>query len=462
MPSLQQVPSLALQQTLGPQMQQSLHILQVPLLELQTVVRQEMESNPVLEEAPPSPDAASAVPAADPETEALSRLAEEWREYYAQARSAIGTDPDAGARHQFALDSATADPTLPMHLEAQLPELDLGPEGGRLARFLIASLDEAGYLDTPIEELAKPARTTSEALAETLRAVQSLDPPGIAARNLSECLVLQLNAQGLKDSVEARIVSDHLEALARKRYADIARSLKVSQEQVSRAAARIATLDPRPGRRFQPDPDLVVVPDVTIEKVEGGYVVLPNDADLPHLRISDTYKDLMAGDANPEAREYLREKIRGGKFLIRCIHQRQQTILAIAREIAGRQRDFLDHGPGHLKPMTMAQIASIIGVHETTVSRAIASKYIQTPRGVFEMRSFFTSGYQTSAGESVSSTSVMGAIQELIRSENPQHPLSDQEIIATLTERGIPIARRTVAKYRLRLGILASHLRKAG
>jgi len=464
MPGLQQTPTLELQQTIGPQMQQSLHILQIPLLELQTVVRQEMETNPVLEEAPPPAEGApEAAPApSDPEVEALSRLTEEWREYYAQSRAAAGTDPDAAARHQFALDSATRPTTLQDHLEAQLIDLGLAPEGLRLARFLIASLDEAGYLASPLDELARATRAEPEAMEAALAAVQRLDPPGIGARTLSECLALQMRALGWDHSLEARIAAAHLEDLGRRRLADIARKLGATHDQVTRAAARIATLDPRPGLRFQPAPDLVVVPDVTIERIEGDYVVIPNQTDLPHLRISDTYKDLVADSADPVARDYLREKIRGGKFLIRCIHQRQQTILAIAREIATRQRDFLDRGPAHLKPMTMAQVAEVVGVHETTVSRAIAGKYIQTPRGIFEMRYFFTTGYQTATGESLSNTSVKGAIEELVRNEDPRHPLSDQEIVATLTERGIPIARRTVAKYRGELGLLPSHLRKAG
>ena len=232
-------------------------------------------------------------------------------------------------------------------------------------------------------------------------------------------------------------------------------------EDVQKSVARIGLLEPRPGRAFLPDNDQYILPEVFVSKVGDEYVVTTNNEQIPHLRISNTYKDLMAqSDSSAEVREYIREKIRAGKFLIKSLHQRQQTILNIAREIVKRQREFMDNGVAFLKPMTMVQVAEVVGVHETTVSRAVSGKYMQTPQGIFEMKYFFTSGIQTATGEGMSNTSVKDMIAEIFRKEDPGKPLSDQEVVRMLSEKGIVIARRTVAKYRSELNILPSNLRK--
>jgi len=223
----------------------------------------------------------------------------------------------------------------------------------------------------------------------------------------------------------------------------------------------IAQLDPRPGQIFAAAPQNYVLPDVTVEKIDGQYQVILNGEQIPHLRISNTYKDLMAqADSSPEVREYIREKIRAGKFLIKSLHQRQQTILNIANEIVKRQREFMDKGVAFLKPLTMVQVAEVVGVHETTVSRAVSGKYMETPQGIFEMKYFFTSGIQTASGVGISNTSVKEMISDMIKGEEPSKPLSDEEIVKLLDQKGIKIARRTVAKYRSELNILPSHLRK--
>ncbi|MDD5350493.1 MAG: RNA polymerase sigma-54 factor, partial [Chthoniobacteraceae bacterium] len=223
-----------------------------------------------------------------------------------------------------------------------------------------------------------------------------------------------------------------------------------------------STLDPKPGQLFTPDMTNYVLPDVTVEKISGQWQVSLNGEQIPHLRISNTYKDLMAQDGNPaDVRDYIREKIRSGKFLIKSIHQRQQTISNIANEILERQKDFFEKGPTALHPLTMVQVAEVVGVHETTVSRAISGKYMATPWGVFELKYFFTPGYQTAGGETMSNTSVKNAIIDLVKTEDTRNPLSDKEIVDILTERGIPIARRTVAKYRAEAGILPSNMRKS-
>jgi RNA polymerase sigma-54 factor len=301
-----------------------------------------------------------------------------------------------------------------------------------------------------------------EDFEKMLTLIQSFYPAGVGARDLRECLLVQLGREGRERSLEYRVVSEYMEDLGRRRFPEIARRMGIGVEDVQKAADSIARLNPRPGQVFAAAPQNYVLPDVLVEKVDGDYQIMLNNEQIPHLRISNVYKDIIAsGDAQGgEVKNYVRDKIRSGKFLIRSIHQRQQTISNIAQQIVSRQRDFLDYGPSHLKPMTMGEVADAVGVHETTVSRAVSGKYMATPQGVFEMKYFFTSGYQTVTGDSLSNISVKGAILDLVKHESGSAPLSDQEMVEILRERGIPIARRTVAKYRDELNILPSHMRR--
>jgi RNA polymerase sigma-54 factor len=300
-----------------------------------------------------------------------------------------------------------------------------------------------------------------EKISDVLEVIQTFDPPGIGALDLRECLVLQLKRTGREDSLEYRIVRDFMDALGKRRIPEIARGTGFTVEEVQDALGRIGRLEPRPGRAFLPDTDQYVLPEVFVQKVNSDLLVTTNDEHIPHLRISNIYKDLMSqGENSAEVKNYIREKIRAGKFLIKSLHQRQQTILNIAKEIVKRQREFMDKGVAHLRPMTMAQVAEVVGVHETTVSRAVSAKYMQTPQGVFEMKFFFTAGLQTASGDGVSNTSVKDMIADIFKSEEPTKPLSDQEVVKMLEDKGINIARRTVAKYRSELNILPSNLRK--
>jgi RNA polymerase sigma-54 factor len=252
-----------------------------------------------------------------------------------------------------------------------------------------------------------------------------------------------------------------MEALGKRRFPEIARGTGEDVLDIQNSAARIAKLECRPGRAYLPDNDHYVAPEVFVHKVGEEYVVTNNEEQVPHLRISTHYRELMGqSDAAPEVREYIREKIRAGKFLIKSLHQRQTTILNIAREIVKRQRDFMDQGLPGLKPLTMIQVAQVVGVHETTVSRAVSGKYMQTPQGTYEMKYFFTGGVQTASGQDMANTTVKEIIAEIFRGEDPSKPLSDQEVVILLSQKGIPIARRTVAKYRSELNILPSNLRK--
>jgi RNA polymerase sigma-54 factor len=326
---------------------------------------------------------------------------------------------------------------------------------------IIGNIDDYGYLKTPLDELAVSTGLPIEKIEETLKAIQTFDPPGVAARDLRECLMLQLERAGQQDSLEYRIVRDFMEALGKRRIPEIAKGTECEVDEIQDALENIAKLEPRPGRAFLPDNDQYVLPEVFVQRSGDDFIVTTNNEHIPHLRISNTYKDLMSqGENSAEVRNYIREKIRAGKFLIKSLRQRQQTILNIANEIVKRQRDFMDKGVAFLKPLTMVQVAEVVGVHETTVSRGVSGKYMQTPQGIFEMKYFFTAGIQTANGDGMSNTSVKDMIAEIFKKEAPGKPLSDQEVVKMLTEKGIVIARRTVAKYRTELNILPSNLRK--
>jgi RNA polymerase sigma-54 factor len=457
MAGMEQIQGLALQQTLSPQMQQSLHILQAPLMELRQLVSAELESNPTLEE-----ELREVSRDTEGEDSQKAELSDQWNEYYAQRATSEPWTADAQARRQHFFDSQTKAPTLQQHLLEQMNGSEMTAQDRGIALVVIGNIDDQGYLRATTSEIAFQTGCREEEAEQVIEIVQGFDPAGVGARGLSECLLIQLRRSGRQYSLESRIVQHYLEELSRRKLPEIAKLCHVSLGDVQNAAEAIAKLEPRPGRPFSPEEEQTILPDVIVDRDGDDFTVSLNDEEIPSLRIGDRYKDMLSQSAaDREVRDYLREKIRGGRFFIRCVQQRQHTLLNIAREIVARQRDFFDLGPAHLRPMTMSNVAQAVGVHETTVSRAVSGKYLASPRGLFELKYFFTSGYTTSDGESVSNESVRQAIAEIVRSEDSRHPLSDQDIVAMLAERGLPIARRTVAKYREQIGILPSHLRKS-
>jgi len=465
MAGMQQVQNLSMQQSLAPQLQQSLQILQVPLLELRNLIQAELSINPVIEEERTEPTLEDKQREHDEfkeEFEHLAKLDEEWRDYMAQSSAYSARSQQDEERRQFFFDSIVTNETLQQHLLDQLQTSELKPQQRKIGELIIGNIDDIGFLTVSPEEMSQNTGLDVAAIEAVLEVIQMFHPVGVGTRDLRECLLIQLRRVGKVESMEYRIVANHLEDLGKHRFPEIARRLNSTPEQIQKCADFIATLDPKPGQIFAADETNYVLPDVTIESVSGEWQVSLNGEQIPHLRISNTYKDLMARDQNPaDVRDYIREKIRSGKFLIKSIHQRQQTISNIAHEILGRQTEFFEKGPTALRPLTMVQVAEVVGVHETTVSRAISGKYIATPWGVFEMKYFFTPGYQTADGGTTSNTSVKNAIIELVKDENTRRPLSDKEIVDVLTERGIPIARRTVAKYRAEANILPSNMRKS-
>ncbi len=420
------------------------------MLELRNLIQQELCTNPTLEEDQMEPtieDKREEHDEFQEEFDRLAKLDDEWRDYMAQSQSYSGRSAEDEERRQFFFDSIVGVQTLQQHLMEQLNSSNEINEADRqLAELLIGNIDDAGFLQATPEEIANNTGMDVADLARMLEFVQTFHPVGVGARDLRECLLIQLRRLSKEQSLEYRIVDRHIDDLGKRRFPEIARRLGTTAEQIQRAAGFIATLDPKPGQIFTPDPNNYVLPDVNVEKIGGEWAISLNGEQIPHLRISNTYKDLMAQDkGGAEVKDYIRDKIRSGKFLIKSIHQRQQTISNISHEIVTKQKEFLELGPSALKPLTMVQIADIVGVHETTVSRAISGKYMATPWGVFDMKYFFTPGYQTSGGESMSNTSVKGAIAELVKAEDDKNPLSDKEIVEVLEKRGIPIARRTVA-----------------
>jgi RNA polymerase sigma-54 factor len=455
----------SLKQVIGPQMQQSLQILQAPAQELQQIIQQELAVNPVLEVDAPEVSLEE-TRIEDPESDIteLSRLDEEWREYYAQTRanSSPRTAED-DEKHRFMMDSIVAQTTLQEHLMSQLNLADLSdPKLLELGEFIIGNIDDDGFIHTKIEDLSMTHGMPLEDLERAKALIQSFDPPGVGAQDLRECLLIQLERTGRKASLAHRIVDHHLDDLAHRRYTALAKKLAAPSDQIAAAVDVIASLDPRPAQGFSVMRNNYVTADIKIQRQNGSFVPIMNERDLPHLRISNAYKDILTSEGTgSDARSYIRDKIRGAKFLIRSIAQRQQTIQRIAEELVKQQAEFFETGPSALRPLNMATVADAVGVHETTVSRAIAGKYVSTPHGVFELKYFFTTGIKTEGGEDVSNTAVKNAMSELIKVEPSHKPYSDEQLVKLLGEKGIKVARRTVAKYREAMGLLPSHLRKS-
>jgi RNA polymerase sigma-54 factor len=391
----------------------------------------------------------------------LEKLDEDWRDHMANVGGTLPYTTEDAERRQHFFDSLVSETSLQEHLMQQAQTADLSEPAMQAMHHLVGCLDDRGFLTQTPSDVALQSGLPLEAVQEALKQLRTFDPPGIGAKDLPECLILQLAAKGRGTSLPARIIRDHFELLTRRRIPELARKMNADADEIQDAIEEIGKLDPAPGRRFAEDSNRVVVPDVTVEKDGEEWKIHLNSDYIPRLRISSTYRDMIAkGSLTKPERDYIRERMRSGKFLIDSIEQRQRTIERITREIINAQKDFFENGVSHLKPLTMTQIADVVGVHETTVSRAIANKYIRTPHGVFDFKYFFTPGYQAQSGAAVSNTSVKEMIGELISVEDKAAPLSDQELVAKLQEKGITIARRTVAKDREELGILPSNLRR--
>jgi RNA polymerase sigma-54 factor len=456
--------SLNQQQALAPQMRRSLEILQANSMELQQLVQQALDINPVLEDITESISLDENSPSEE-EADSLDYLNEtddDWRDLQIMERRNASSSHDDEERREHLYNSIVAPETLQQHLAYQLDLSLVEPDVRSATRHLLGNLDGRGFLDLPAGELASRLGIPKKTMEAAVKLLQSFEPAGVGATGIQESLLLQLERKGEEGSLEYKIIRDHLEDLARKRYPQIARTLGTTVERVAEAAERIGRLTPNPGGDFDPSGNPYIQPDVVIEKLDGEWKARLTNEYLPKLKISDFYKDMLGKTTSDrKARHFLREQIREGRTLIRSLSLRQETILSIAERLIDHQPEFLAKGARFLRPLTMNEIADEISLHATTVSRAVAGKYILTPHGLMEMRAFFAAGYQTADGTEVSNAGVREAIQTLVQREDPTKPLSDDAIAKQLKVQGIPVARRTVAKYREQLNILPSHLRKS-
>ena len=473
----QQVQKQAQSIVLAPQLRNSLKILQSPAMDLRTAILEELQANPLLEELPieaisveeriSEPEEneikeTEELQFDDEDYSVLERMSEDMREQFAQENSGQSFSTEDEARREHFFNSLTSPISLQQHLIDQAEMTDCTESVREALTYLIGSLDDSGFYDEPLSNAALASRLPLGDLQRASETLKTFDPPGIGSKDMCDCLLNQLTLKGRSQSLAARILRDQFKLLVRRRIPDLSRKMGASKEDVEDAIAEIGRLDPAPGKQFSADSNTVIEPDVTVYQDEyGEWQILLNNDYIPRLRINGVYKDLLAKDSlGQKEKDFLLERMRSGKFLINSIEQRQQTIERITREILNRQESFFAEGVAKLRPLTMNAIAQTVGVHETTVSRAIANKYIRTPHGVFPFKYFFTPGFTVANGESVSNKTIKDRIQQIIDSENPAKPLSDQGIVKLLAEKDVKIARRTVAKYRDELGILPTNLRR--
>lgn len=451
---------MKMQQTLAPQLYQSLEILQMPLLDLQQMVKQELSENPTLELQQPEADAQIEVETgtqdADRFDEEMGALADEWSG--PTSSEGIG---DAEEKHRLMMDNLTEQASMQDQLLEQLRMVNLSDHERTIAELIIGHIDDEGYLQLDMDEWIEHPDFPVDLFEGIIKTIQQFDPPGICARSLPECLALQLERSGESDTLAYQIIENYFDLLGKNRLDEIAAQMNFTVEEVSAASARIAKLDPKPGYQLQPDDTEYVTPEVYIEKVDGAYRVRPNRKPYPRLFLNQNYIRMLKDKQTPaETKKYIREKLAKSRLMIQSIDQRLSMIEQVATELVGIQHDFLERGPIGLKPLNMRQMAETLGVHETTVSRTASGKYVQTPQGLFDLKYFFKPGVRSVSGETVSNEHAKSVLAELIAHENKKKPYSDAALVELLKERNVDISRRTVAKYRDQLKILSSHLRR--
>lgn len=478
---------------LSPQIRQYLRLLQLPVAELRSAIEEELAENPVLEEvSKEGPDEASPTRAeeeraqADRNTEelrfdqtvhSLDKMDENFREeFYSQEDLSRSEGRDLQSRRDYQESLITRKESLFEYLLWQIGFLDLNEAERKIAEEIVGNLTEEGYLKAPLDEIAGTSGQTPAEVEGVLRKIQGLDPPGIAARNLQETLLLQLERKGPEAELARKIVREHLPLLEKKRWDLIAKQVKSTPEEIQQAARLIARLDPKPGRSFYSEDPIAVTPDATVyfeefdEKPEGSKGPLPengkllievHDEEIPELRISSHYRRMLRDPKlDATSRKFIKEKIQAALDFVKALSQRRSTLGEITEEIVNAQREFFEKGFSELRPLRLKDISERLRIHESTVSRAVQGKYLSTPQGTIAYKSFFSSKLETAEGEPESQKSMMEKIRGLIHSEDPRNPLSDEKIAKILQREGVHIARRTVAKYRELLKILPSHLRR--
>lgn len=466
--------SMNLSQTLRmtPQLQQAIKLLQLSRMELESAVRKELDENPILEEAQElKEEDLQRTKEADAQVQTSAEQAEsqdpqkqdefEW-ESYLENNSKPPANNFSGNEEIMNYENViSTTQSLHEYLTWQSKMAGFSEEEQGLAEILINYIDDDGYILTPLEEIATNEGVDPTELKEMMPFIHEFDPPGVGARDLRECLLIQ--AKHLEEDTHdlVNIINNHLKDLEKKNYDGIAKALNRDVREIVELCKIIFAMDPKPGRAYAPADTQYVTPDVYVYKVGDDYMVSLNEDGLPRLKISNFYKNMLSGaGGNNQTKDYIQEKLRSAVWLIKSIHQRQRTIYKVAESIVKHQRDFLDKGAGFIKPMVLRDIANDIGMHESTVSRVTTAKYVHTPQGIFELKYFFNSGIATTDGDSLASESVKMKIKDLIAKEDLKNPLSDQQIVDLLKKDGVVIARRTVAKYRDVLKILPSSRRK--
>jgi RNA polymerase sigma-54 factor len=472
---LRQHLKLAQQLIMTPQLQQAIKLLQLSRLELLETISQELQSNPLLEEGQEaegeSDDRTEEVDSVNREANVSEVTINEkpkedfdWEEYLGEYTSGPRVRVEREeARELPAIESRLVKkPSLDAHLLWQLHLSKASDAQKEIGTLIIGNLDHDGYLQATLAEIAEMAGCDESCVEEVLNLVQACDPPGIAARDLQECLLIQAKILELEDDLVINIITNHLHDLETRNYHSIVKATGRKPEEIKEAIDLITGLDPKPGKQYDEEEIQYISPDIYVYKVDNEFVILLNEDGMPKLRISPFYREALSkdGDVTDQAREYIQGKLRSAAWLIKSIHQRQRTIYRVAESIIKFQRDFFDRGIAHLKPLVLRDVAEDLSMHESTISRVTTNKYMHTPRGVFELKYFFNSSISSFTGGAVASESVKERIRQLVANEDPQKPYSDKAIVEKLREENIDIARRTVAKYRELLGILPSNLRK--
>jgi RNA polymerase sigma-54 factor len=484
-PGLSQSTQLKQELKINPRLYQAMDLLYMPLLDLQQHLKQELLNNPFLEMVEPEEEEEEnetepEVEGSAAETEKTQSDEIDWEEILLDGFDAGGRKEEHEEREYY--EPVTVDSRdLSDHLRDQITLLDLSPRQVVLAEEFIGNINEDGYLKASLEEIVVgvndmvrqaaeqeerdeddlPFYTMDEA-TEMLTTIQNLDPPGVGARDLRECLMLQLKEAGLEHSVPYRLVRDCFDELINHRWSEISKRFGISPSDVQKAADEIQKLDPKPGIKYSDLSDNYIIPDLIVEKIDQKYHVFLNDANLPRLKLSKTYQEIARDKKkfDGENKEFISNKLNSANWMIQAIEQRRQTMLKVMNYIVDRQRDFFEKGVQFLKPLTLREVAEVINMHESTVSRVTNEKFVQTPRGVLPLKFFFSSGLSTTAGEDVSARGIKAQIQKLVADEDARHPLTDQAIVNILKQNGVQIARRTVAKYRDQLGVLSARMRK--
>ena len=423
---------------LTPQIRLAMSLLQMPLVKLQEYVKQQIEENPLLEtenmEAPLK--------------ENVSDLNDNSHKFDAE-------------KQDYRESLITYTVNLQQHLLRQLHLLADSGDGRKIGQFIIDNIDDDGYLRASIEEIAESAQAAPLQVQKVLSLIQTFDPVGVCARDIRECLLLQIKTKDQENSLAGQVIDKYLPYLEKKRFEFIAKKLKEPVERIKKAIKEIANLEPKPGRSFNTERAVRLIPDAILKRNNDKYEVMLNDWELPSLKVNPKYKRMLnQKDITEDTKEYLKERLEKGKFLINAINKRKETIQKVTEAIVYIQEDFLDNGMQNLKPMTLSQIAKLVGKHKSTVSRTVSNKYLQTPDGIFELRHFLNSGVKQKNGELYSSKAIKSKIKELIENENKETPLTDQKIVNLLKTHEISISRRAIAKYRHQLKILPSQSRR--